>query len=48
LIIFLPEKYVIKDYKAVLDEYYEACGWDIETGIPCFNKLQELELEDYR
>jgi aldehyde:ferredoxin oxidoreductase len=38
---------VIQDYQALLDEYYEASGWDIETGIPGKEKLQELGLENY-
>ena len=38
---------VIHDYQALLDEYYEASGWDIETGIPSKEKLQELGLETY-
>ena len=38
---------VISDYEALLDEYYEACGWDIETGMPGISKLQELGLEGY-
>jgi aldehyde:ferredoxin oxidoreductase len=39
---------VISDYAALLDEYYEACGWDVETGVPRKSKLQELGLEDYK
>jgi aldehyde:ferredoxin oxidoreductase len=39
---------VISDYEALLDEYYEACGWDVETGVPSEKKLQELGLEDYK
>jgi|APSaa5957512622_1039677.scaffolds.fasta_scaffold15144_2 aldehyde:ferredoxin oxidoreductase len=42
------ENCIISDYEALLDEYYKACGWDIETGIPCPDKLQELGLEDYK
>lgn len=36
------EKCVVSDYEALLDEYYVACGWDIETGMPIPVKLQEL------
>ena len=38
---------VIHEYEAMLDEYYEACGWDVETGIPGKIKLQELGLGEY-
>lgn len=34
----------IKNYEAMLDEYYEARGWDKHTGIPTSKKLKELEL----
>ena len=30
----------------MLDEYYTAMGWDLETSIPTANKLSELRLED--
>jgi aldehyde:ferredoxin oxidoreductase len=35
---------IIKDYHEMLDEYYEACGWDIKTGVPTEDKLRELDL----
>jgi aldehyde:ferredoxin oxidoreductase len=38
---------VIQDYQGLLDEYYEASGWDIDTGIPRKEKLEELGLENY-
>jgi aldehyde:ferredoxin oxidoreductase len=38
---------VIQDYQLLLNEYYEASGWDLETGIPGKEKLRELGLEDY-
>ncbi|MBI2909292.1 MAG: hypothetical protein HYX92_16730 [Chloroflexi bacterium] len=31
---------------AVVDDYYRARGWHIDTGIPTREKLQELGLED--
>jgi len=34
----------IKDYQRMLDEYYEARGWNRETGIPTKGKLQQLGL----
>jgi aldehyde:ferredoxin oxidoreductase len=30
----------------MLDEYYRARGWDVETGLPTRAKLEELELND--
>ena len=36
----------IVDLEPMLNEYYSNRGWDIRTGIPSSNKLQELELED--
>jgi aldehyde:ferredoxin oxidoreductase len=30
----------------MLDEYYEERGWDIKTGIPTREKLEELDLGD--
>lgn len=41
------EECVIHSYEALLDEYYKACGWDIETGIPTPEKLEELGLTQY-
>jgi len=35
----------MKNYDALLDEYYEACGWDIKTGVPTKEKLLELGLD---
>jgi len=29
----------------MLDEYYEARGWDVKTGVPTRGKLMELGLE---
>jgi aldehyde:ferredoxin oxidoreductase len=28
------------------DEYYQAMGWDVKTGIPALNTLRALNLED--
>lgn len=36
----------IKDYEAMLDEYYTVRGWEIETGIPTPEKLKELGIEE--
>ena len=35
-----------EDLKLMLDEYYEARGWDVNTGVPTRAKLQELGLDD--
>lgn len=40
------DRCVIKDFEGMLDEYYEARGWNIETGIPTKEKLLELELHE--
>lgn len=34
-----------KNFKKILDEYYESRGWDKETSKPTDEKLQELGLE---
>ena len=33
------------DLKLMLDEYYAARGWDVNTGVPTKEKLEELGLE---
>lgn len=35
----------IKNYNRMLEECYEARGWDLETGIPHADKLSQLGLE---
>jgi aldehyde:ferredoxin oxidoreductase len=35
----------ITDFEGMLDEYYEARGWDLETGMPGDDVLRELEIE---
>ena len=32
-------------FAKAMDEYYKARGWDIETGIPTREKLEQLELD---
>ncbi len=39
------ENCVIHDYDKMLDEYYKARGWDLETGVPTKQKLEELSLD---
>lgn len=38
---------VIQDFDAILDEYYAARGWDLQTGVPTTTKLEELGLGEY-
>jgi aldehyde:ferredoxin oxidoreductase len=33
-------------FKKVMDDYYSARGWDVETGLPTLKKLTDLDLED--
>lgn len=35
---------IIRDYDGMLEEYYQARGWDLERGIPNKEKLLELGL----
>ena len=36
----------VTDLDGMLDEYYEACGWNKKTSIPTREKLEELGLKD--
>ena len=38
----------IKNYDAMLNDYYEVRGWEKETGVPTLKKLKELELESVK
>ncbi|WP_243545670.1 aldehyde ferredoxin oxidoreductase family protein [Pseudodesulfovibrio tunisiensis] len=38
---------VIDNYEELLDEYYTACGWDLKTGVPTPEKIEELGLTSY-
>ena len=33
-----------EEYETALDQYYELCGWDSQTGNPGREKLTELGL----
>jgi aldehyde:ferredoxin oxidoreductase len=33
-----------EELNGMLNNYYDICGWDIETGTPTKEKLKELEL----
>jgi aldehyde:ferredoxin oxidoreductase len=34
-----------EEVEAALDKYFQFCGWDIDTGVPTREKLDELDLE---
>ncbi len=40
------QRCAIQDYEGMLNEYYEARGWDLITGKPSKDKLRELGLEE--
>jgi aldehyde:ferredoxin oxidoreductase len=40
-----PSAGAVVELDAMLDEYYQARGWDVETGLPTSAKLKELGLE---
>ena len=40
------DRCAIQDFEGMLDEYYQARGWDAETGIPLKEKLLELALDE--
>jgi aldehyde:ferredoxin oxidoreductase len=35
-----------KDFERMLDEYYQLRGWDVKTGVPTYETLKKLGLED--
>jgi aldehyde:ferredoxin oxidoreductase len=39
-----PGKGQVVDLDKALDSYYSAMGWDLTTGIPKKEKLEELRL----
>ena len=36
----------IRDLDGMLDEYYEAMGWDLSNGVPTMETLARLDMED--
>jgi len=45
---YYGQKVITKaDTECMLDEYYDARGWDRDTGIPSYEHLKSLGLEDY-
>lgn len=36
----------VVNLNGMLDEYYEASGWNVKTGVPTKEKLEEMELKD--
>ena len=41
-----PSAGSVVELEPMLDEYYKARGWDVETGLPTQAKLEELKLHD--
>ena len=41
-----PSTGAVLELDTMLDEYYTARGWDVQTGLPTSEKLQELDLDD--
>ncbi len=41
-----PGRGQVVDLERMLDEYYELRGWDLETGFPTRERLEELGLSD--
>jgi aldehyde:ferredoxin oxidoreductase len=41
-----PSAGAVLQLEPMLDEYYRARGWDVETGLPTAEKLRELHLDD--
>lgn len=41
-----PTKSQVVELDILLDDFYKLCGWDIETGIPIPDKLNELGLPE--
>jgi aldehyde:ferredoxin oxidoreductase len=39
-----PSTGSVLELEPMLDEYYRARGWDVETGLPTREKLEELGL----
>jgi len=39
-----PETREVVEFERLIDDYYELCGWDLKTGIPKREKLEELGL----
>jgi aldehyde:ferredoxin oxidoreductase len=41
-----PSTGSVLELEPMLDEYYRARGWDVETGLPTREKLEELGLSE--
>ncbi len=40
-----PTRGQVVDLEPMLDDFYQVCRWDIQTGIPTSDKLRELGLQ---
>jgi aldehyde:ferredoxin oxidoreductase len=41
-----PTAGVTIDIDTLVKEYYEAMGWDVETGVPARERLEKLGLSE--
>jgi aldehyde:ferredoxin oxidoreductase len=41
-----PSTGSVLELERMLDEYYQARGWDVKTGLPTEEKLEDLELDE--
>lgn len=41
-----PNMGQVVELESLLDDFYKLCGWDIKTGIPTPEKLEELGLQE--
>ena len=39
-----PNTHQVVELETLIDDYYTLCGWDLKTGIPRREKLEELGL----
>lgn len=42
-----PSKGSVVNLDVLLDDFYEACGYDLETGIPLETKMRSLGIDEY-
>ena len=40
------DKVTAQDLEKMKDDYYQAMGWDVQTGLPTIDTLQALKLDD--
>ena len=42
-----PSKGSVVNLDILLDDFYEACGYDLDTGIPLEEKMRSLGIDEY-